>query len=271
VTSPSDPFAAVGNLPGVPEAVGEARGAIDRLLGHRVLRRRGPDVAAESALRGARASAALEGADWPLEEIRRRTSFGNDPDGWTVQGALRVSTELGGLVGTWRRAPLQVLARLHVVAAADVVEADWLGRPRGAADDVVDPFHLDPPPPGDEVTVRLDGLARLLVGETAAPAIVVAAIAHGELLALRPFVWGNGLVARAAERLVLVSRGLDPKAVSSPEVGHADGGRPAYRDAVRQYLTGTPEGVAAWVVHCAHAVALGAREGIAVCEALQRG
>jgi Fic family protein len=271
VTSTSDPFAAVGDLPGVREAVAEARGAVDLLLGHRVLRRRSADVAAESALRGARASAALEGADWPLEEIRRRTSFGNDPDGWTVQGALRVSAELGSLVETWRRAPLQVLARLHVVAAADVVAEDRLGRPRGGTDDVVDPFHLDPPPPGDEVTARLDGLARLLVGETSAPAIVVAAIVHGELLALRPFVWGNGLVARAAERLVLVSRAVDPKAVSSPEVGHAEGGGPAYRDAVRQYLAGTPDGVAAWVVHCAQAVALGAREGIAVCEALQRG
>jgi Fic family protein len=271
VTSTSDPFAAVGDLPGVPEAVDEARGAIDRLLGHRVLRRRSAEVAAESALRGARASAALEGADWPLEEIRRRTSFGDHPDGSTVRGALRVSAELGGLVETWRRAPLQVLARLHVVAAADLVSADWLGRPRGPADDVADPFHLDPPPPGDEVTVRLDGLARLLVGETSAPAVVVAAIVHGELLALRPFVWGYGLVARAAERLVLVSRGLDPKAVSSPEVGHAEAGGSAYGDAVRRYLSGTPEGVAAWVVHCAQAVALGAREGIAVCEALQRG
>ena len=30
-----------------------------------------------------------------------------------VQGALRVATELPGLVDTWQQAPRQVLARLH--------------------------------------------------------------------------------------------------------------------------------------------------------------
>ena len=39
----------------------------------------------------------------------------------------------------------------------------------------------------------------------------------------------------------------------------------------RAYLTGEPESVGGWVVHCARAVELGAREGLAVCEALQRG
>jgi hypothetical protein len=77
---------------------------------------------------------------------------------------------------------------------------------------------------------------------------------------------------------VLVDRGLDPKAVSAPEVGHAEidaaGLRAshshAYADAARDYVNGGSAGVARWVVHCSQAVALGAREGLAVCEAILR-
>ncbi len=43
-----------------------------------------------------------------------------------------------------------------------------------------------------------------------------------------------------------------------------------YTQALKAYLTGTPEGVAAWVTHCARAVVLGARETTAICEALSR-
>jgi Fic family protein len=105
-----------------------------------------------------------------------------------------------------------------------------------------------------------------LTSRSAAPAIVVSAIVHGELLALRPFGWGNGLVARAAGRLVLVSRGLDPKAVTAPEVGHAERAGD-YAAAASAYVAGD---VARWVRHCAEAVALGAQETLAICAALER-
>jgi hypothetical protein len=103
-------------------------------------------------------------------------------------------------------------------------------------------------------------------------------VVHGELLALRPFGSVDGLVARAAARLVLVDRGLDPKAVSAPEVGHAEldaaGLRAshshAYAEAARGYVHSGRDGLAGWLVHCAQAVALGAREGVAVCEAIKR-
>ncbi len=91
------------------------------------------------------------------------------------------------------------------------------------------------------------------------------------MLALRPFAWGNGLVARAAQRLVLVGRGVDPKAVSVPEAGHLELGRAVYARALAGYATGTEEGVADWLLHCGEAIALGAREGLAVCEAVRRG
>ena len=49
----------------------------------------------------------------------------------------------------------------------------------------------------------MDGLSGLLTAPTKAPALVVGAIVHGELLTLRPFGWGDGIVARAAQRLAL--------------------------------------------------------------------
>ena len=101
--------------------------AVDRLLGHKVLRRESAGVSSESALRGARASAALEGVDVPLVQVR--TGDVGEP---TLQGALRVSVALGSMVDTWDRAPGQVLARMHVLAAADLVPAAELGRPVGA-------------------------------------------------------------------------------------------------------------------------------------------
>jgi Fic family protein len=259
----NDPFAHVAGLPGVPEAVASARSSVDRLLGHRLLRRQGPEVSAESALRGARASAALEGASADLSEVR--SGLVTSP---VVQGALRVSSELGSLVGTWRVAPGQALARLHALAAADGVEADLLGRPRASLS-ALDPLGLGAPPSPESVAARLSSLSGLLTSPTEAPALVAAAVVHGELLALRPFGWGDGVVARAAVRLTLVDRGFDAKSLAVPEVGHVELGS-AYRSAIHAYVSGTPSGVGQWVRHCAEAVELGAREALAVCEAFTR-
>ena len=113
-----DPLAPLLELAGVRDASDAARSAVDRLLRHKVLRRESAGVSTESALRGARASAALEGVDVPLADLRAGTV--DDP---VVQGSLRVSAALGGMVETWPRAPGQVLARLHVLAAADLADA----------------------------------------------------------------------------------------------------------------------------------------------------
>lgn len=260
----ADPLAEVAGLPGVAPALDEAREAVDRVLGQRLLWRRGAEVSAESALRGARASAAIEGAPAGLDEIR--SGAVRDP---VVQGALRVSAEAGPLADTWKRAPRQALARLHALAATDAVDADRLGRPRADLA-VLDPLELGPPPPPEVVAARLDALMALLAAPTRAPALAVAAVVHGELLTLRPFGWGDGIVARAAHRLVLVERGLDAKAIVMPEVGHLELGG-AYGEALRAYAGGTPQGVATWIGHCAEAVSLGAREALAVCTALARG
>lgn len=231
------------------DALGTAREAVDRLLNHRVLRRQSAAVSSESALRGARASAALEGADVPLADLRA-----GDLESPVVQGALRVSAGLGALVGVWEQAPLQVIARLHVLAAAGTVPDDQLGRPSGAP----------------AVAARLAGLAGLVVSRSTAPGIVVAAVVQGELAVLEPFGRLDGVVARAAARLTLVTRGVDPKSVSVPEVGHLELAAD-HRAALDGYRTGEPAGVARWLTHCATAVELGAREGLAICEAVLRG
>ncbi len=253
----ADPLAHLAGLPGVADAVDRAREAVDALRGHRVLRRQSEKVSSESAIRGARASAALEGADVPLDVLKRTvTAAGRLPaaEEPVVQGALRVAAELGRLQGTWDRAPLQVVARLHSLAAADLVDdSSELGRPSPAG------------------AARLGALGELLTGRTGAPAVVVAAVVHAELATAGAFTAGAGVVARAAARLTLVTRGLDPTAVSVPEVGHVELGVEAYRSALAGYGTGTDVGLAGWVVHCAEAAVLGAREGVAVCEAIQRG
>ncbi|SDG42214.1 hypothetical protein SAMN05421505_10489 [Sinosporangium album] len=259
-----DPLAAIAELPGVSETVQQAREAVDRLYRHRVLRRRSPEVSAESALRGARASAALEGVDVPLDALRREEV--TDP---IVHGALRVTAELGRLGKTWRTAPRQVLARLHTLAAAGLVGEPLLGRPRTEAG-APDPLGLGSVPPPAETSARMDGLVTLVTGPTAAPALVLAAIVHAELAVLRPFGSADGLIARAAERLTLVEFGLDPKSLAVVEAGHLELGGD-YAKALSGYLTGTPEGVAQWVSHCASAVTLGVREATAICEAMQRG
>jgi hypothetical protein len=103
------------------------------------------------------------------------------------------------------------------------------------------------------------------------PAVLVAALVHGELAALEPFGTADGVVARAAGRLTGITRGLDPKAVSVPEVGFVELGRKAYARALAGYASGAPEGVAGWLVHCCRATEHGAVEGLAIGEAILRG
>jgi hypothetical protein len=201
-------------------------------------------------MRGAWASAWLSGAAYSLEQVRAGDPLAlADP---VLQGALRAQAQIGPLADTWSRAPRQALARLHALAAADLVtDPSALGRPdRGAAQ-------------------RLDTLADVLAA-TSAPAVVVAAIVHGELLSLDAFAPASGVVARAAARLVLIDRGLDPRSLVVLEVGHRDLDE-QYRAALEAYRTGSPDGVGEWLRHCCAAVVAGAREGIAICEAMGRG
>jgi hypothetical protein len=65
--------------------------------------------------------------------------------------------------------------------------------------------------------------------------------------------------------------GLDPTGVVVTEAGHAAQGGPAYLGALAAYGTGTREGVALWVGHCADAVVAGAQAGQQICDAVRAG
>lgn len=246
--APVDPLAGLLALEGVIESADRARRAVDRLLVHPVLRRKIAAVAAESTLRGARAAAVLSGVDVPLADLR--SSAVDDP---VVRGAVRAYAALGSMVTTWPRAPGQVLARLHALAAADLTPTESLGRPRSAA----------------VVGQRLRALAELVARAEVTPAVVLAGVVHGELAGLAPFGSADGVVALAAARLTLRSRGLDTNAVSVPEVGILESGG-TYADLLAGFVGGTPEGLGSWLRWWAGAVALGSVEGLAICEALAR-
>ena len=50
--------------------------------------------------------------------------------GLLLEGAVRLHADLGQVLGSWSRSPRQALARLHVLAAGDLVDdPDRLGRP----------------------------------------------------------------------------------------------------------------------------------------------
>jgi hypothetical protein len=259
-----DGLTVAAGLPGVPEVIEAARGACTRLRWHPALRRRQPEAHAEVLTRAAQASAALDGAVVPLAVVRSFFSSADldagqgrlDPAQTVALGALRTLAEVDRLGATLVVSPRQTLARWHAVAAGGLLDADHLGRPR--------------PDESGELTARLDQLAKLLAAPEPASALVVAALAQAEILALQPFEAANGVLARAVSRAVIGQRGLDPMAVALWEVPLMSAG-PGYRTALEGYLTGTAEGVAGWIILIGRAVVDGADRGREVCDAVLAG
>ncbi len=247
IARPVDPLAPLLDLPGVRDAVARARESLAAVHNHSVNLRGWPATAAEASLRAARASAALDGARLDADTSGAVTDS-------VLAGAVRVAEESGRLLAVWRTAPLQALARLHLVAAADLGPADRqgaeLGRPQSAAG----------------VSARLSLLADLITGATSVPAPVLVAVVHGELLALAPFPSANGVVARAAARLTAVASGLDPRGLAVPEVGHLRRAQ-EYRRAAAGFAAGTIDGLVTWLLHCCAQWEAGAAEGLAIADA----
>jgi hypothetical protein len=247
-----DVFAPLAALEGVGSAARAARDAVDVLLRDRGLRRVGSDTTAEALLRGAHASAVLAGSPSTLEQVRRGEG---DP---LAAGAVRMTGELMGLAPQAGTAPIQVWTRLHQLAAADLGPADQLGHLRTSREPLPDDIPgLPPAPPAVEMWERLSGLAKALTAPTSAPGLVVAAIVHAELAVLRPFPTANGLVARAAERVVLVARGIDQVAVTVPEAGHLELGA-SYPGALTDYAVRGVTGVQSWLLRECEVIALAA-------------
>jgi hypothetical protein len=230
--SAPDPLAWLLELEGVPSGFSAARDGFDALLRDRGLRRTTPEQTAESLLRGAHASAVLEGSVSTLEEIR--VGEGDE----TAQAAVRVSTAVLGLVPVIGTSPLQAFARLHALAGKGSVPDEKLGRP-------VSPEAAD----------RLGALATAFLG-TSVPALFVAALVHAELVTVAAFASHNGIVARAAERLVMVARGVDPASVVVPEAGHL-ALRREYESNLRGYRDGGRAGLQSWLLYAPEAVSAG--------------
>jgi hypothetical protein len=230
-----DPLADLAALEGVASAMAAGRDGIDALLRDRGLRRTAPQLTAESLLLGAHASAVLEGSSATVDQLR------DGPPDDASSAALRVSTEVLGLVPVLAHSPLQAFARLHTLAAKGVLPDTELGRPRDRA-----------------AAERLSGLGRLLLGRSTAPALVAAAVVHAELATVAPFGSHNSVVARAAERLVMVARGVDPTSLTVPEAGHL-ALRPQYESNLIGYVEGGPAGVHAWLLYAAEAYTAGAQ------------
>jgi hypothetical protein len=225
----SDPFLAASQLEGIPSAYAGTRDGIDALLRDRGLRHITPGQTAHSLLLGAAATAALEGSVYDAETLG---AGGGDA---LARGAVRLSTELLGLLPVWNRSPVQALARMHALAAAGSVEDEDLGRP-------VNPAGV----------ARLTDLARMLRQPTAAPGLLVAALVHAEIASAGAFGSHNAVVGRAAERLVLVAKGVDPASVTVPEAGHA--AEPdAYQSALGDYAAESRVGVHRWLMYASHA------------------
>ncbi|QMV86291.1 hypothetical protein HW450_06190 [Corynebacterium hindlerae] len=135
--------------------------------------RRSAVTSSEAVLRGARLSALIDAI--PAETAIDVASV-LAPD--AVEGTAR----------TFLRAPLQVLARMDVLAGGD-------GKP---TDNVV----------------ALQQLAQVIVtGHEFLPGVV-----HGVVLGCQPFGARSGVIARAASRLAAVATGFDPRGLTVPEV-----------------------------------------------------
>lgn len=224
------PLRRAAGLTGLAQAAAATRDAIDVVLAQRAVQVDATRLASTGLWRGAAASAALEGAS----EAAAAQEEPTDP---VVRGARRVAAGLPDLAGRWQTAPLQVLARLHVLAAADLADDAALGRPRDATS-------------ARRLTSTMAEIDRAAGPGSAVPAIMVAAIVHAEVA--EAFSPAGGLVGRAAERIVLAARGVDPSGVLVPEQGFL-AERDGYAEDRARLLTGTDEAVALWFERCARA------------------
>lgn len=251
-------------MPEVADAVFDARAACDALARRPGLSRNLPVLQAEAGLRAAHAGLAIDGVRLAIDTVRdvARGVTGPPPGpaGTMVGGALRVAAEVQRAVAAsteWTplgQEPLpQRLARWHAIAAAGL-GAGVPGRLR-ETEQPGDLMGLGVAPTGPALAQRMAGLAAL-AAQPATPVVsglVVAAVVHGELLAMRPFAHSNGVVARAVLRWQLATLGVDPTGTVVPEVLWADA-PDRYFSAAAGYATGEWPRVVAWARFVASAV-----------------
>jgi len=303
----SDVFTALDSLArleGVAEAADRAREATTGLRWHEGLRRRWREARAETAVRSAVATVALEGVRADVARLRGWVASGAHGEPADLAAAGTAGAEEALVAAAWRaqvhvgemlgelggrgRPPLvpsgELLAGLHRdltahLATTGVLPADAVGRPR-TREQPREGGPLDPPvtlgrgpatpaPVGAELQARTAAVLAVLAAD-GAPALVRVGVVHAELATLRPFATANGLLARTVARLLAVRSGLEPTGVAVLDA-HAAAGPAAYREALGAYAAGTPAGVAHWLRFEAESVVIGAEEGAEVATAVRAG
>lgn len=226
----------------IAQVCDDTRQAIDQLMWNRTLRNKDDDFLTFLRRSAGYASAAIDGAAMPDDPAREPD---NSAMGLVAQHGLLVTAMADTLGNSFKHSPAQVWARLHSLISTQ----DDRGTPR-ASDDVQDPLRLGNIPSAPQARERMRHLGEQLI-TSQAPAVLLSAIAHAEICVTQPFSYGSHLIARASARLVLAARELDVKGVTAPEIGWYLQGRPSYVTALKQYQTGTIEGVTAFVQwHC---------------------
>lgn len=270
-------LAQIADWPELRDPIDRVRDALTSLRWHQALRRRIPESAAESRVRGAQASGELEGARLPVDMVRelmagvRAWPRQVDPVESVMRGVVAATAASEEVLGYVLATPAQALARLHVAAVGDRVDASEVGRPRSPGEGCGELVDVGPLPTALEVSTRLDLLGDAVRHHGEVPAVVLAAVAHAEIATMRPFSHGNGVVARAFERSLVQATGLDPTGVAVTELGHFRQGMPAYVGALTAYATGSRDGVRLWLEHVCAALVAAAADGRAVADAVLAG
>lgn len=253
-----DPLQPLLNLDGVQEAVDKANDYVARVHRHPANLKGWDVTGSEAVLRGARASAQLDGGTPRLPEDGQV----DDP---VLAGALRAAELLApdGITDTqttWRRAPLQVMAKINAVASPQMSDEGFRKKAAGSAE------FLVPGRPKQATDARLQLLGRLITGGTKVNSVILSAIIHGELLTLEPFADANGVTARACSRLATISGGLDPRGLGVPEVWwnrHRD----EYAAKAAGFASGESSKVAEWIVFHATGICEGSLEAKSIADA----
>ncbi|UBI07194.1 oxidoreductase [Corynebacterium falsenii] len=255
-----DPLAPLADLPGVPDAVEKANDFLARVHRHPANLRGWDVTGSEAVLRGARASAQLDGGSPRLPED------GQVEDA-VLAGALRAAEMLApdGITETqttWRRAPLQIMAKINAVASPQMSDPSFRSKVAGSAE------FLVPGRPKRATDGRLQLLGHFITGGTKVNAVVLSAVIHGELLTLQSFADANGVTARACSRLATISTGLDPRGLGVPEVWW-NRHRAEYAEKAEGFASGAPDAVAEWIVFHATGLAEGTLEAKSIADAKQ--
>jgi len=227
--------------------LGQAQGAAARLAGADPDRRAA--LIDQARRESARLSAKLDASpldDDTAQEVDRRDAAGlpavddlpkpaEREAGWArtlklddMETQEVAAAEYGNLLATFDAEPeiassffsepLEALRALHRELTVGLVAPEDIGRSRRteqALHDGAQGMVIFNAPPAEQVPGLLDELAAWLtgskgMGSAALPAVVVAGVVHERILEWQPFEAANGRLARAASRVVLRARGLDP-------------------------------------------------------------